>query len=1250
MPSRYFLLSLLFLGSACGQYVDEPINESSIGFRLDSVIQESSGLIVITATARVLSDTAAYVYFPKAAGSITNLATNACASSTDICCLSTFDSQYSVSGNFASVKEAYCPLGTPNWGAYGTSAEAFNGELQSTDPTWSNAADIVLNTVVDSDSDGVGEPVVSIEPDGTYKLVYKFAHSILKDNLAIEEYVQQEQQQLRKYTSMVGVLFIRTSDTSKSVTIHAAQAEFEYTKSTGLFVSVATEQQRLALDDITFTFHNAVDSSSNAHTFVQMTVDYDTSVFEGYEIVATSLRYGAAASYGLVAPWTTSVCPATAPIWDDSCSEAWTYCDYTTTGMTSQFPFTGLDTMVGGNVYLQFTVKSTLVGGTNTVLSHILVEMAVDKIMPLESCQSITFEAQDISDLVTATATIGVGLNPLPLEGTTTDSLNQVNEIQTSGFGQSYSDALQLIELDAQEFLAKSYASDYKLVIDDVIVYNFLDVWGGTSNSDNTGYAAVLENIKNGNAFDVTEASGRFRMIPTSESAAETTCAYLPHLTSQDPPPTFNGCVWRHGVLYGDIDADSTTSVHMINSKDIDTDFNALKTASVPQWLKDNIFGSGDDVYMTEQVTNYLAAHCTNNGNAVTNGYACLWVDPGFKWLSAPLNLPNNPYTIADKTITAMVVSIRDATETAVARRLLSFESNDAMQNARRTLQRKKTLETIRAAMGSPHSIKPHLPKRHTVKGKEVVQSRHLLQTLTEEQKYMQDLPSHFAGSALVGSNKNVNPYVNTAVLTGHINKKWQYFRVKVPMGSATKQTLAHNFEMISSAASGKPGLLGGSLKIVDFLFSDTMNGRRLLESNDMTATAILGTDDYDETLILYKEYVKCLFTELRDVTTAYTTEEAKTEIVKCDNDLTLYETSLAVTLDITSNCGAGTQNTTAECNKVLALKYFEYPKIDFDPTIETTTVQPVLQFELSTSQSMVLTAATSTDEALLNNIRWSFAEKLGVNMDRVLVEVKERDVTAAARRLLEIEYYIVVSVFSDDRVGQLWPPEGTTASALYMTNKAAATTEIETRSSITFTAGDAAATPVAPPSPSSFPFRLQFSGMYNTDRSELLETDMINIGHSVNSLVPSVLGVAMHDVVVHNVRQVAQQVLFEVSVKALTVEDGCKLRTTADENLNAIQTQMTSWLRSLGYLKTIDKVTLQDLELKDSINKNIDCTNYTLTVVLIVVAVVLLGGGAFYMFYFVGEAKPAENGENPVTPADKKSRIAGNVIYTRIV
>jgi hypothetical protein len=1253
MPTRYILL-LLWLGLAVSQYADEPITAESVGFRLDSVAQDTtSGLIVVTATARVLADTAAYVYFPKAAGSITDLATNACASSTDICCLSSFDTQYSVSGDFATVKDTYCPSGTLDWGAHATSAAAWNAQLQATDTAWSNAASIPLNTVANSDSEGVGEPSVTLNADGTYTLVYKFAHAIIKDNLAIETTSATNAAE-KTYRSMVGVLFIRTSDTSQSVTIHAAQAEFEYTKTTGLFVSVATEQQRLALDDITFTFHNAKDSVGGAHSFVQVTVDYDTSVFASYEIVATTLRYGAGLSYGVVASWTTPVCPATPPTWDGSCSEPWTYCDYATA--TSQFPFSGLETMAGQNVYLQFTVKSTLTGGSNTVLSHILVEMAADSITPLESCQSTTFEPQDISDLVSVSATIGTGTNSLTLNSIGTDAVNNVQVLASSG--ESYSDALQLIELDAQSFLAKDYAAGYNLVIDDGLVYNFLDTWGGTSNSENTGYASVYNAIKDGDGFTVTEASGRFTMTPVAGKATADTCENLADIVATTA--TFsNNCVYRRAIKDDTVESNSVNSVHVLHSRDIVTDLAALKAANAHPWLKDNVYGNGDDAATDAFATGYLSGHCTNGGSEPTNGYACVWVDPGFKWLSAPLNLQNNPYTIADRTVTVLLVSIRDSNNNAVARRLLSFDSEDAVKHARRALERKHTLEAIKSAMASPSmSIKHTLPKRRTIKPTDVASSRHLLQSGSEEEEYMEDLPSHFAGSGLAVENSNVNPYVNTAVLTGHLGKKWQFFRVTVPMGAATKATLASNFEAVSQAALGKPGLLGGSLKMVDFLFSDTMNGRRLLETNEMTATAILGTTEYSDTLVLYKEYLVCLFDELRDVTTVYTTAEAQVEIAKCDGNLTAYKDKLTVALALTSNCGAGTQNLTAECNKVLALEYFEYPKVDFDPTLDTTTVQPALQFELETTAS--ITVATAQDEALLNNIRWSFAEQLGVNMDRVLVEVKSREATTS-RRLLALEYYIVVTVFEDDRVGQVWPPEGSTASVIYTANKAAATTEIASRSSITFTAGDVAPTPVSPPSPNSFPFRLQLSGMFPTARTELIETDYINIGQSVNALVPSLLGVPMGDVLVHNVRKVAMQVLFEISVKALTSDAGCKLKTTADENVNAMQTSMTSQLKTLGYLSGTQAVTFPTVEIKDSAGKGVDCASYLLMVILIIVAVVLLGGGAAYLY--MQPAVPTGVVQEKVTPPASapdsldpssltpfRSRIVGNTIYTPIV
>ena len=1224
------------LGSAVCQYHDEPISAESVGFRLDTVVQDTdTGLIVITATARLPPDTAAYVYFPKQAGNIVNLSENACSSSTDICCLRNFDSQYLVSGNFGAIQDTYCPEGTLNWGELETSDTAFPKQLQ---------ADIALNTVPDSVSDGVGQPTVTDIGDGRYTLRYEFAHSIIKDNLAIET-TSSTNAAMKTYRSMIGVLFIRTSDTSHSVTIHAAQGEFEYTKTTGLFVSVATEQQRLALDDITFTFHNAIDETSNAHSFVQVTVDYDTNVFASYEIVPTTLRYGAADSYKNVGTdeWTTPVCPATAPLWDTSCSDSWTYCVYDS--VTSQFPFLGLaDILPGRNVYLQFTVRSTLTGGTNTVLSHILVEMAADSITPLESCQSTTFEPQDISDLVDVSATIGTGTNTLTLADTTSDAVNNVQQL--SNQGNSYSDALQLIELDAQDFLAKDYASNYQLVIDDGIVYNFLDTWGGTSNSPNSGYADVLEAIKTGDGFTVTEDGdlNRFVMTPVAGKATADTCANLADIVAETSNfETFSKCVYRHAIKDNVVQDNSLNSVHVLRSSEVVAETLAvLKTTNAQPWLKQNVYGNGDEDATTAFASDYLLQHCKNDGAEPTNGYMCIWVDPGFKWLSAPLNLQNNPYTLADRTITVLLVSIRDSNNNAVARRLLSFDSEDAMQKARRTLAKKRTLETIKTAMDASMSIKHHLPKRRVAPVPHVAPVRHLLQTASKEEEYMEDLENHFAGTGLAVMNSNVDPYVNMAILTGHLSKRWQYLRVSMPLGSAPRDVLIHNVRAKLAASSGNARLLGGSLIPVDFLFGDQANGRRLLEtSSSVTATVILSGAAYGEMNKLLKEYLTCLFDELKDVTVSYDNATAVTEIKKCDDNLTAYEGKRDVVVATTSQCGNGSVVLSANCTKVVSLQYYNYPKIAVDPSIDSTT-KPVLQFELGISGE--LDENSAQDDELISNIRWSFSEALGVNMDRIVVEIKSRQTTS--RRLLATEYYVVVSVYADDRENTIWPPPNTQVNTLYQNKRGTALTNLHERSSMLFTASDPEPTPVAPPSPSSFPYRVQISGHYPTTRTELLEMDSIQLAATVKSLVPVSLSVPMNDVIVHNVRLVSPNVHFEISVSRQTSKEACTLRKTATDMRASMATSITEWLRTLGYLKSSEKVTLTDVEQKDRDNNNVSCGSWTLTIILISVGVLVLGG---LVVWYVMTPK-ASASTAPAAGLPQRSLIEGNVIYTRIV
>ena len=1270
------LLVTTLLALAHG-YADEPINSNPVGFQVNSVSQDTSSLVItVVGTLKAPANVTPIFYLPSTSplvnGALATLQDNPCAtaiggSNPHVCCLDALHSstvldgsaQFKTDFDATGANGAVCTAGASNIADPSNTDAHFTGLLGGS-ATWIG--------ILGDDGTGISDGIqTSIAPSGaadTYTVTFEFLHSYLSVR-ALETDLGSAQ---KRYETFIGVVFATLSTIDNSVSITATQSGIQYDKSDAAFVSVSTEQDRLAVDSVVFQIHQGLDSTDVAQQYVEVTIDYDTATFTSgtatdLTVMADSLRWKidtALPTTGWNAP-----CSSTPSItWKTGClPEDPTLCDldvqYTASGTRIYFPVSSVAASATNKLYIQFVVALTMPTGTGTnVYSSVTAVLDLSGQPYLDHCTVDEFQFTDIVDLLSVSTTIGV-------TDATDEAITPANDHATGGNNevhfstvkaQSYADAAMLIELDASTFFANAYAADYTLTVDSAIIFNFLSTDTGSS------YAGVQAEIQAGTAYTTAELNDYYDISPTGTEVSK--CTNVPGSGAITDVIALD-CYYRKVIVDDTLQTGMDESVYYAKGDTASgTGISTAKSGTLATFVRDKFFG-GNTAFATSQTATYLGAHCLGGGtgsNVDNNGYRCLFIDPGYRWLSRVSGNALTNFEISDKTIVTLLVSVRDASGNVAARRLLSFDSEKDSRKAHaqarlREMHKQRSVtdsiisyvsNNLRgSAFGGPVA-KP--TSRHS---KSLQHGRSLLQSSpAQEEAQMDYLADEYAGGSLVVSNPYVNPYVNMAYLAGASAKPWQFVKFAIKKASnVPAEVFRHNVHLVLANAGNNP-LLPGIEKIQTAAFSSSASGpaggRRLLATATTDETVLAAT--IGNFTIIYKEYLQCVLNTVVSQTSNLTLTEAIATAQSCSsfNTLESYSTdSVQVYLD--SNCGNGTTVIqSAQCNRLLSVQYLFYPRIDFDESVAQTS-DPTLQFEIPDIDSTLI-----NDESFIYNSRNAIATAMGVQMDHVLVTFKQ----PTARRLLAFTYTMVVTVYPDSREATKWPPANFNVNTFYSTSLRTKINEaIGAFNNNPVSVSTSVVNTIAPP---TVPVTKKFTAEYKVKVSAFtqpLTSDIKSLLAAKTYEIMATYGaVAMDDVSAAGMFKPTSSVLeFTAKLGFSTNSEACDSRSKVHDKRDSIQNDFKKDLMNLALLGTASKVTVGDGKVFDT--KTGEEQNCGLSagawVAIILAIVVVLGGVIAYMYRapIINWFSPGANSELKAAPASVfGTSNNGKVIYGRII
>lgn len=1231
------LLVTTLLALAHG-YADEPINSNPVGFQVNSVSQDTSSLVItVVGTLKVPSNVTPIFYLPSTSplvnGALATLQDNPCAtaiggSSPHVCCLdalhtsTVFDgsAQFETDFDSTGANGAVCTAGASNIADPSNTDAHFTGLLGGS-ATWIG--------IVGDDGTGISDGIqTSIAPSGaadTYTVTFEFLHSYLSAR-ALETDLGSAQ---KRYETFIGVVFATLSTTDNSVSITATQSGIQYDKSDAAFVSVSTEQDRLAIDSAVFQIHQGLDSTDVAHQYVEVTIDYDTATFTSgtatdLTVMADSLRWKidtALPTTGWNAP-----CSSTPSItWKTGClPEDPALCDldvqYTASGTRIYFPVSSVAASATDKLYIQFVVALTMPTGTGTnVYSSVTAVLDLSGQPYLDHCTVDEFQFTDIVDLLSVSTTIGV-------TDATDEAITPANDHATGGNNQvhfstvksqSYADAAMLIELDASSFFANAYAADYTLTVDSAIVFNFLSTDTGSS------YAGVQAEIQAGTAYTTAELNGYYDISPTGTEASK--CTNVPGSGAITDVIALD-CYYRKVIVDDTLQTGMDESVYYAKGDTATgTGISTAKSGTLATFVRDKFFG-GNTAFATSQTATYLGAHCLGGGagsNVDNNGYRCLFVDPGYRWLSRVSGNTLTNFEISDKTIVTLLVSVRDASGNVAARRLLSFDSEKDSRKAHaqarlREMHKQRSLtdsivsyvsNNLRgSAFGGPVA-KP--TPRHS---KSLQHGRSLLQSSpAQEEAQMEYLADEYAGGSLVLSNPYVNPYVNMAYLAGASAKPWQFIKIVVNRdASIPEQVFRHNMHVML-AASGNNPLLPGIEKIQTAAFSTSTTGpageRRLLATSNIEETVLaIAIGNFTD---FYKEYFECIVANVVEKHTNLTMEQAYAARESCLSTTNLQNQGLTVAqLMLIPYCGNGTTVVqSAQCNRLLSVQYMFYPRIDFDESIAQTS-DPTLQFEISGIDSTLI-----NDEPFIYNSRNAIATAMGVQMDHVLVTFKQ----TTARRLLAFTYTMVVTVYPDSREATKWPPANFNVNTFYSTSLQTKINEaIGAFNNNPVSVSTSVVNTIAPP---TVAVTKKFTAEYKVKVSAFTQPLTADIKSLVAAKALEIFSTygaaAMDDVSAAGMFKPTTNTLeFTAKVGFSTNSDACDSRSKVHDKRSSIEKDLKERLVAYGIVGATSKVTMEDGKVFDTkTGEEQNCGLGAGAWIAIIAAIVVVLGIVLYMY-----------------------------------
>jgi hypothetical protein len=895
-----------------------------------------------------------------------------------------------------------------------------------------------------------------------------------------------------KYEFFVGIVFATLRESSSDIYTTVMQQHIEFTRSEFGFYAVGTEQDRSLIKQVETFIHqgknpatvvNGVpDPGGELMQYVEVNIDFNPFYITGtrsVKVMTDTMKFSKRSSVPqAVSEWSW---PCTNPLADSfytNQSSAWT--DLFLEACLPEQPTFCTDIISNGRFFIPFnldaaTTNAGFINGINTGLSLFVVfeivfmnsaqpespmtstvyaTVNLNAFPVLEHCEDAVLDYKDITDTVDISVELGTG----PPTGTglteTTLGANKIINKMTTPAA-SYGSAVISLVVDGL-----AYSADYstKFHVDNLMIFNFLGV-------GNTDFEDVMNEITAGTGLTIQREGGDdyFTITPTFSG-----------LSCDEALPVNNGinCLWRRAVVKDVVAATSTESLYYLSS--------ATPTAASATWVRTAFFPEDNDDVNADK---FLQDHCpkayaTDDGGGGTNpalyesadegAYGCIFIDPGYRWISRGGNSINNPHMISDKTIVLAVVTVKPQDYSGGStRRLLSMNSdgsdmkmhplstfgmgpdhlrtgipiptNTLMNHVevvdpgmmRSDLMR----EYARMNLSNPPVVTAremhiHLKARFAathpsnIKIKDMgntALSRKLLGVNADADGAHNRILNESASQCLVVENDFVCPECNIAYMFGYDEAPaWRMIESKIHLSPGVSiDTFKANTALVLREYSTL--MVGGAVegRLVGLTStSPTAQNRRLLEvtshngvSTTVDLEAIFKMDaEFGE---LFLHMFKCIMQATAMSPINITIPVFNETVVQCgQTENALDEVGLVQTALLT-RCGIKDQKLSDDvCNKLYQTLILTAPSVAFDWYSLRNGELPKLAFTMKTTTGIV----PGDDAEIIYKIRTIIASVLLAPMDRVLVEIREQQVLATqlvlSRRLLTEPRDMVIFVW----------------------------------------------------------------------------------------------------------------------------------------------------------------------------------------------------------------------------------------------
>jgi hypothetical protein len=554
----------------------------------------------------------------------------------------------------------------------------------------------------------------------------------------------------------------------------------------------------------------------------------------------------------------------------------------------------------------------------------------------------------------------------------------------------SYAEATIAVEFDAVQFMEYGYASKYSYRIDNMIIMNFLG-------ESSTQYDAILQKIARGDGFTVEKQGADDHYTLRPDFGENLLCDEVGDTSGIQTDQL--KCFWRNAIVKNAVQPVAEESMYFYRKNHSSDEQDATA------WIRDTVLGGGS-VFSVNTATEYFNRTCpgSNDPNAETRSYGCLFVDPGYRWISRVRNGgPTSPFTISDKTVVVAVVTIVTDDGTVFRRRLLTSDQDGT--------QSFDLPGPGRPAAGGP------------VAATAAAGSRRLLAAPDPSL----NLKDTGGSSAFVLNKYDVDAPMSLAYLTGLKNHRWQTLEISaVRRNNVPLDRFAGNVRAATTRLKARMGPLVHGVYCTGFASDapqDTGGGagddpsrRQLLElppamnytNVNISAIVEMGNNFGD----IYVNELECALSALADQTELLDGAGVEFLVASCERGIISAQLRGVLSTRLSTCAVDMSALEKSECNTIRGVLAV-MPLLAPPDTNQMADEAPALLFTLNLEMAL---EDAEADTAIADMLRQTVANALGVGVNRVLVLFAAAAAASAQRRLLTANTVATVFVYRDPR------------------------------------------------------------------------------------------------------------------------------------------------------------------------------------------------------------------------------------------